>query len=214
MVQRYPNTPFGQGMHGPPRFGMGPPPGMQHPPFGQQFPRQQQGGFFPRGPMQGQGQTQPKSGGGGLLAKILGRGGSKTAAPVSPFSLPGRSAGAAASSGGSGILSSLTNPGALTGFLTNTQKILNTAQQVGPMVQQYGPMVKNLPAMWKMYRSLKSADTGNDGNETEAVKESHESSSSVSDENKKHSPKSNGNSNPPSEEHSNESGVSRPRLFF
>ncbi|WAA10397.1 VrrA/YqfQ family protein [Fervidibacillus albus] len=41
-------------------------------------------------------------------------------------------------------------------FLGQTQQVLNTAQQIGPMVQQYGPLIRNLPALWKLYKGVKS----------------------------------------------------------
>ena len=62
---------------------------------------------------------------------------------------------------GGSMMQTLTNPASINGFLTNTQKILNTANQVGPIVQQYGPIVKNLPAMWRLYRGLKNAPDAN-----------------------------------------------------
>ena len=68
---------------------------------------------------------------------------------------------------GGSILQTLTNPASINGFLTNTQKVLNTAQQIGPLVQQvqqYGPIVKNIPAMWRLYKGLKDAP---DAKETE-----------------------------------------------
>ena len=68
-----------------------------------------------------------------------------------------RSIGAQQVAGGGSILKSFTNPSAINGFLTNTQKVLSTAQQVGPMINQYGPLVKNIPVMWKLYRGLKNA---------------------------------------------------------
>lgn len=97
--------------------------------------------------------------GGGLLAKILGKGNSQGAqAGRQMFGNATRSASAAPATSG-GLLKTLTDPSAITGFLTNTQRVLNTAQQIGPMVQQYGPIVKNLPAMWRLYRGLNAAST-------------------------------------------------------
>ena len=88
----------------------------------------------------------------GFLSKLLGKG--KQMGQVSGAT---RSIGAQQVAGGGSILKSFTNPSAINGFLTNTQKVLNTAQQVGPMINQYGPLVKNIPAMWKLYRGLKNA---------------------------------------------------------
>lgn len=52
------------------------------------------------------------------------------------------------------------NPASINGFLTNTQNVLNTARQIGPLVQQYGPIVRNLPAMWKLYKGFKDLPEG------------------------------------------------------
>src|SRR6476619_7864964 len=93
-----------------------------------------------------------QGGGGGFLSKLLGRG--KQMGQVSGAT---RSIGAQQVAGGGSILKSFTNTSAINGFLTNTQKVLSTAQQVGPMINQYGPLVKNIPAMWKLYRGLKNA---------------------------------------------------------
>lgn len=114
------------------------------------------------GPMQGRGQmgqmgsmmrgAAPARGGaqgGGLLSKLLGGGQTRGMGAAAAS----RAVGSTGT--GSGLLQTLTNPGSINGFLTNTQKMLQTANQIGPMVQQYGPMVKNLPAMWKLYRGLK-----------------------------------------------------------
>ncbi|MFW0780503.1 VrrA/YqfQ family protein [Rossellomorea marisflavi] len=66
-----------------------------------------------------------------------------------------------------GILQGLMNPGNIGSFLTNTQQVLQTAQQLGPMVSQYGPMVKNIPALWKLYRGLKDV-TGDEETNADA----------------------------------------------
>ncbi|WP_251027805.1 YqfQ family protein [Bacillus sp. ISL-41] len=115
---------------------------------------------FGPGPMMPQSQMPRMSGrnprsrqGGGLLSKILGKGNSQRNSPSGLLS-GGNTAARGAGSGG-GILKTLADPSALNGFLTNTQKVLNTAQQFGPMIQQYGPLVRNLPSMWKLYRGLK-----------------------------------------------------------
>lgn len=108
---------------------------------------------------------QMNGGGGGLLSRLFG-GGNQTRA-MGGMAAASRQAGA----GGAGsLLKSLSNPGAINGFLNNTQQILQSAQSVGPMIQQYGPLVKNLPAMWKLYRGLKNSSSDTD--ETTSVKPS------------------------------------------
>ncbi|MBS4222458.1 VrrA/YqfQ family protein [Lederbergia citrea] len=77
---------------------------------------------------------------------------------------------------GGSFLQGLTNPQTINGFLNNTQSVLKTAQQFGPMIQQYGPMVRNLPAMWRLYQGLKNSSddpetpTETEAKETKAVK--------------------------------------------
>jgi hypothetical protein len=102
--------------------------------------------------------------GGGLLAKILGR--SKQQGGV-PGTLSSMNRAAPSGTGGAGgLLQSLTNPDALNGLLNNTQTVLKTAQQLGPVFQQYGPLVRNLPSLWKLYRGLKDASNENEENES------------------------------------------------
>ncbi|WP_141431537.1 VrrA/YqfQ family protein [Bacillus sp. 03113] len=108
----------------------GPPPHFSRSPFG--------------------GAPRPRSNRGGLLGKLLSKRNQSNA--MQGFNAPSRTGQA----GGGSILKTLSNPSTLTGFLENTQKVLNTAQQVGPIVQQYGPMFKNIPAMWRLYKGLKS----------------------------------------------------------
>ncbi|NHM30339.1 hypothetical protein G8761_06905 [Bacillus sp. C11] len=152
-------------MGGSPAGRMGPSPGMQafntSPMMGQMGQMGQS-----RQMMSGMGQMSRQ--GGGLLSKILGKG--NQARTMGGIAAAGRQAGA----GGGGILQTLSNPGAINGFLNNTQQILKTAQSIGPMVQQYGPLVKNLPSMWKLYRGLKTAmaDSGKSETKKESVKES------------------------------------------
>ncbi|WP_080845033.1 VrrA/YqfQ family protein [Cytobacillus gottheilii] len=131
--------------------------GMPRSPFMGPMGGQPQMGQMMRGPMRGQG------GGGGLLAKILGGGGNKAGGAAGL--LGSRTAGGAGAASSGGFLQTLTNPAAISGFLNNTQKVLHTANQIGPMVQQYGPMVKNLPAMWKLYRGLKDMPDADDTTE-------------------------------------------------
>jgi YqfQ-like protein len=126
--------------------------------------------------MQGMGGGARKGRGGGLLAKILRKGdrsnGQGQGSILQQFSRDG-SAGAdsgfdrgpAAGAAGASTIGSLLNPGNITSFLSNTQQVLNAAQQFGPMISQYGPMVKNIPALWKLYRGIKdfSADDASSG---------------------------------------------------
>lgn len=57
------------------------------------------------------------------------------------------------------------NPASISSMMTNVQKVLKTAESIGPMVQQYGPVVRNIPAMFKIYKALKSDDTTDDKKE-------------------------------------------------
>ncbi|WP_169907947.1 VrrA/YqfQ family protein [Priestia abyssalis] len=71
-----------------------------------------------------------------------------------------------------GNVQNVTNPSSISSMMTNVQKILKVAESVGPMVQQYGPVVKNIPAMFKIYKALKSDDTSEE--ETEAIETASE----------------------------------------
>jgi hypothetical protein len=92
----------------------------------------------------------PRPGFGGFLSRLFSRG--QPIASPSPWITPAirhaaASTGAGANTGGGFI-----------GMLTNIQKMLGIAQNVMPMVQQYGPFIKNLPAMVKILRELKTTD--------------------------------------------------------
>jgi hypothetical protein len=92
----------------------------------------------------------PRPGFGGFLSRLFSRG--QPIASPSPWITPAihhaaASTGAGANTGGGFI-----------GMLTNVQKMLGIAQNVMPMVQQYGPLIKNLPAMVKIFRELKTTD--------------------------------------------------------
>lgn len=144
----HPHQFMGPGYMGPPAM---PPRQMQM--YQNQFgPRtgMQQGHF---GPMMGRTQ-QTRQGGGGLLAKLLGKG-ARGQSNAMPGILSQAGGTARATGSGGGFLKTLTDPVALNGFLNNTQQVLKTAQQFGPMIQQYGPLVRNLPSMWKLYKGLK-----------------------------------------------------------
>lgn len=109
--------------------------------------------------------------GGGLLAKILGKGNQQGGVPGAIGSM-----NRAASSGGGGILKTLTNPDALNGLLNNTQTVIKTAQQLGPVIQQYGPLVRNLPSLWKLYKGLKDVTSDNENSDSnESENSAHES---------------------------------------
>ena len=112
-------------------------------------------------------QTSSKTGG-GFLSKLLGKGNNRSHGLNAT-----RALGVQQAAGGGSLLKSLTNPASLNGFLTNTQKVLNTAQQVGPLVQQYGPIVKNLPVMWKLYRGFKNAPELATDDQTPTIQDEH-----------------------------------------
>ena len=159
---------------------MGPPamhPRQMYPnQFGQR-PGMQQGQF---GPMMGR-NPQSRQGGGGLLSKLLGKGGRSGQRNAIPgFSSQGSGTARAASSGG-GILKTLADPAAINGFLNNTQQVLKTAQQFGPMIQQYGPLVRNLPSIWKLYKGLKNLPDAEDQSEQVDIEVKEETASAEQD---------------------------------
>lgn len=116
--------------------------------------------FFPYQPMM----NRPS---GGLLSRLFG--GRAQSIPNMPN----------ASRMGSMLsnVQNVTNPSSISSMMTNVQKILKVAESVGPMVQQYGPVVKNIPAMFKIYKALKSDDTSDE--ETETVKTVSEEANDV-----------------------------------
>lgn len=123
---------------------------------------------------------QMSQGGGGILGKLLGRGNQARGPGGGAIQSASRAAGTG-SSGSGGILKTLSNPGAINGFLTNTQKVLNTAQQFGPMVQQYGPLVKNIPSVWKLYRGLTSSTEESENNKVTDSKKQEKTSNKKKD---------------------------------
>ncbi|MCK1982137.1 MULTISPECIES: YqfQ family protein [Peribacillus] len=97
----------------------------------------------------------------GLLSKILGKSKQKGASP-NLFAPAASSNQSSSRSSGGGILETLKNPESLNNMLSNTQKVLQAAEQFTPMVEQYGPVIKNLPSMWKVFRSISSAGDNED----------------------------------------------------
>jgi hypothetical protein len=159
--QRYPlNGHMGPYMMGPGPFGghqqqMMNPYGGNGPMMGLQQPMN--GGRHMMGQMQGRGRGrgQGRRNGGGLLSKILG--GKKQSNQLADHG--GMRAASTGTGGVGSILQTLSNPESISGFLNNTQQVLNTVQSIGPMIQQYGPIVKNLPMMWKLYKGFKDLPT-------------------------------------------------------
>jgi hypothetical protein len=111
-------------------------------------------GMMTGGRMGPMGQMGMRQSGGGLLSRLFGRF-NQTGAAQGANAL--RSFPAQSAIGNRSLIQTLTNPASINQFLSGTQKVLNTAQQAGPLIKQYGPIVKNLPAMWKLYRGLKDA---------------------------------------------------------
>lgn len=189
----------------------GMPPRQMHPGNFAPMPRMRQGQF---GPMNGIGPQRKQ--GGGLLAKILGKGGGRGPGnPVNGLLSAGSGPARAAAGSGGGFLKTLTDPAAINGFLTNTQKVLSTAQQFGPMIQQYGPLVRNLPSMWKLYKGLKdmpNADEQSKGSKDEP-ENSEEIESGQQPEKKKGSAKKRRKTSA-SRENQTPKGSSSPKLFI
>jgi hypothetical protein len=172
------------------------------------------GGYNPMmGQMMGRPQ-QMNTGGGGLLSKILGRG-NQNRSPL------GMQTAGRATSGGGGLLQSLSNPGGLTSMLNNTQQVLKTAQSIGPMIQQYGPMIKNIPAMWKIYKGFKNApkttDDATDENSLPTEESADEPSNNVDTGNRTSEKKvqhTNNQQSIPSKKSSKQKGSSIPKMYI
>ncbi|MEI5905817.1 VrrA/YqfQ family protein [Bacillus spongiae] len=108
---------------------------------------------------------------GGILSRLFQRGNPAMNANNIATGFE-RTAAQVGSGGGNsgGLLRGLLQPGGVNSMLSNTQQVLQTAQQVGPMIQQiqqYGPLIKNIPAMWQLYRGLKDVDLEDSEEETE-----------------------------------------------
>lgn len=192
------------------------------------------------GPMMGGGPQMNR--GGGLLARLLGRG-NPGGAMNGFMGMPQAGAGAArglmgmpqagSAAGGGSFLQSLSNPGGLSGFLNNTQQVIRTVQSIGPMVQQfqqYSSLIRNIPAMWKLYQGLKNSsnDTAEESKQAEESstnpnKENSSSSSKRSKQNSSASRKKNITSSKPNKGNhrknqadstSYEKGASVPKLYI
>jgi YqfQ-like protein len=219
MQQPRPRIPM-QGRMGPYMMGPGAFGGQQQMmnPYGGNVPMMgYQHNFNGRRPTMGQtmGRGQGRRNGGGLLSKILG--GKKQG---NQFGGPrgmqiANQAGPNGSRGVGSILQTLSNPDSLTGFLNNTQKVLNTAQSIGPMIQQYGPIVKNLPMMWKLYKGFKDLPT-EEKSETEKTDNSIMEEQTVSVEEKpKRKPKRKMDvENEPVAPRKHPNGPSMPKLYI
>ena len=188
MQQPRPRYPM-YGHMSPNMMGRGPYGGQQHMmnPYGGSGPMMGfQQNYNSGSAMMGQtmGRGQGRRNGGGLLSKILG--GKKQG--NQPRGLGGvQTAGRAASSGGGvgSLLQTLSNPTSLTGFLNNTQQVLNSVQSITPMIQQYGPLVKNIPMMWKLYKGFKDLPTEEQSEEIKPDLMAEESASSPAEPKKK-----------------------------
>lgn len=191
--------------------GMGFPRGMPTNPFMNQMsghPPMMRNGRFPQ--IGAQGQAQMRQGGGGLLSRLLGRGNQAAGLSRGSFNPTGLAAPVGEASGG--LLSALSNPSAINGFLTNTQKMLNTASQFGPMIQQYGPLVKNIPAMWKLYRGLKdSSDSSNSNDEVQKTDHQFEKKKTPAAVEKQ---ETNSNDTVPNRKVEKQIGMSKPKLYI
>ena len=99
-------------------------------------------------------------GAGGLLSRLLGSASGGAGNMATGFEGAARG----------GLLQSVSQPNGLVNFLNQTQNVLQAASQIQPLIEQYGPLVRNLPAMWKLYRSLKS-DSNDESKEDDETKE-------------------------------------------
>lgn len=113
---------------------------MMRPPMQRQMPRSHGAMRNTRG---------PGGGGGSFLSNLF----QKNSNAAIGNTAKGFSRGSGSTS--TSFLQGLANPQKINSFLNQTQQVLGTAKQFGPMVQQYGPIVKNIPSMWKMYRAFK-----------------------------------------------------------
>ncbi|SFA38185.1 YqfQ-like protein [Parageobacillus thermantarcticus] len=106
---------------------------------------------------------------GGFLSRLFSRG--QPLPPSSPWLGPALQRAASTSA-------STNAGGGFLGMLTNAQKMLGIAQNVMPMVQQYGPLIKNLPAMIRIWKELKTTDQEENGAEKNIQENKKKTSSS------------------------------------
>lgn len=158
------------------------------------------------------GRGQGRRNGGGLLSKILG--GKKQGNQARGLGGVQTAGRAAPSGGGVGsLLQTLSNPNSLTGFLNNTQQVLNSVQSITPMIQQYGPLVKNIPMMWKLYKGFKDLPTEEQSEEIKPDLMAEESAPSTK-EPKKRSKKKSVVQSESVEEKTRTNGPSVPKLYI
>ncbi|OMP67657.1 hypothetical protein BTO28_06860 [Domibacillus epiphyticus] len=69
-------------------------------------------------------------------------------------------------------------------WLEQARQVMVAAEQMKPLIEQYGPYVKNLPAMWKLYRAVRSSPDSEDQDERPS-REPNETKSVVKREVKK-----------------------------
>ncbi|WP_335869342.1 VrrA/YqfQ family protein [Bacillus sp. 2205SS5-2] len=156
----------------------------------------------------------------GLLSRLFQRGSTSSGVSNAVSGFERSAAGNVTGSGG--LLKGLLQPGNVNSMLSNTQQMLQTAQQVGPMIkqfQQYGPIIKNLPAMWKLYRGLQDGDSEEaeeDTTESSDANESTETASrTTSKRSKKTTSKKKSTTTLPQEEETKLSrGNSKPKLYI
>ncbi|OLS41665.1 VrrA/YqfQ family protein [Bacillus sp. MRMR6] len=208
-MQPRPRIPFQGGM-GPRMMG----PGQMRGPYGGGGQRMMGaanpfgGGNQMMGSMMGR--PPGRSGGGGILSKLLG-GNKQAMGALQGIQGAARNSASGGSGGGIGsILQTLSKPDGLSGFLNNTQQVLQTAQSFGPMIQQYGPLVKNLPAMWKLYKGLKDSPSEDQPKESTTVAVDKDESSETTSKGNKKAPQT---SSPETKE-KRKQGTSIPKLYI
>lgn len=219
MQQPRPRYPM-YGHMSPNMMGRGPYGGQQHMmnPYGGSGPMMGfQQNYNSGSAMMGQtmGRGQGRRNGGGLLSKILG--GKKQGNQARGLGGVQTAGRAAPSGGGVGsILQTLSNPNSLTGFLNNTQQVLNSVQSITPMIQQYGPLVKNIPMMWKLYKGFKDLPTEEQGEENKSDTQvmSEESAPSPAEPNKRSKKKKVVQSESVEEAKTRPNGPSVPKLYI
>jgi hypothetical protein len=114
-----------------------------------------------------------------------------------------------------GFLQNLMNPGTIQSFLNNTQTVLKTAQQIGPLVQQYGPLIRNLPAMWRLYKSFSSDSAAEDKeNQNESTADAEEQEEKNETAKTAKSPKKEEDSKKAEKPRSRTGGKSVPKLYI
>ncbi|OLO26968.1 hypothetical protein BTR23_21645 [Alkalihalophilus pseudofirmus] len=97
-------------------------------------------------------------GGGGLLARLFGRGAAGLGSSFGPGASMVGGMGAPMSGIGAAGTGALGGGMNLMGILQNAQRVMGIVQQVTPMIQQYGPLLRSMPQIYQILKNNPDSD--------------------------------------------------------